>query len=110
MWDATLQNPIDITESGSAYIDAVWSGTAYWGGRNPIVPLGESFAYRSSLGLASGLPYQWVNWSSAAETEIFPLYGISSDLIVPDATPEPGTVAMMVIGSALILGVKRFRA
>ena len=105
LWSGALQSAIDIDEYGSLLDTIVWTGTHHEGLQYKSNVLGSSVLVEA--GLSTGLNVSWVDGSVMEPGYSHSLYGISSDLIVPYATPEPGTVGMMLLGAVCAVGVTK---
>jgi hypothetical protein len=103
----SLLSPIAYDQFGNAVGNIeIWTGDAPGGG-------GYSGHQLGSLDPTFGAPgytnYPWEYYADAAyfglvPTDSLPLYALSSEIT---DTPEPGTVAMLLAGLALLLGIKQ---
>jgi len=112
LYSGALQNPISYNEAGAYYNNTVWTGTDANGGT--YAPLGSGDV---SVGYSAATNYQWTsNYVSLGGFPLVPLYAISGLLelgpndTLENATPEPGTVGMMLFGlAACYLATRRKR-
>lgn len=78
----------------------VWTGTTGDGtASNPLGSAGDS-----RLGLMAAEPNFWISRSTAGQSNLLPLYGLSQTLTV---IPEPSSLALIALGGALIARRRR---
>jgi hypothetical protein len=106
LWSETIRNPINLDLAGNPVdpLFFVWTGTnptgTGFGG-----PLGSA---RPLTGSTTDTLIAWVSSGNSPSGDLRHLYGISSVLTVPQAVPEPSTLAML--GTALSVGLAIGRA
>jgi hypothetical protein len=119
LWDGSIANAINLTESGGAIpggsttASRVWTGTTSNGAGHPSFSLGSAVGSQSLFGNANETDSNWVLLSTAARTQELRVYGYSSVLTVPAATlspvPEPSTLVIMAGLGVLGLAGRRLR-
>jgi hypothetical protein len=109
LWSGALVHEINLDLAGTPVppLSFVWTGTnptgTGFGG-----PLG---AARPQVGSTTDTDGAWISSGGSPSGDLRNLYGISSVLTVPQAVPEPATLAMMgtALGAGLAIGWTRHR-
>lgn len=98
LWDGSIDTNLAINEDGATVpTSLVWTGTQTFGVRFTFNALGTAEPVHGTTDAGDG---RWIaQTSSIAGTQLRPFYGVSGDLTVPAAVPEPGT--FMLLGSGL---------
>jgi hypothetical protein len=130
LWDGSILTPLNVTDGGTHVIvpvgsfSDVWTGTAADGSQLTGAELGNTNTHGSPVaGSAIGTTQQsnntWIFLSTESHeigncTPICPrtnhLYALSSVLSVPgSAVPEASTHALLILGLAALLVVRRHR-
>lgn len=108
LWSGSLNNAISHDEQGAFQSNSVHTGTTSTGLKESSLYFGNSGAH-----ILDGLSYQTDSyWVTAGVLPAFvnrPLYGVSSDLIVPGGVPEPGTIGLMLVGAMFVVGMARYQ-
>ena len=120
LYSGSIQNLLDVTESGAISTTHVWTGTDTGGSTsngcgNGASPLGGSISESGYSGDVSSFGTQfWTqSCSIAGPTYPLPLYGISNLLYLGpgdqlDVVPEPATMGTMFLGlAACFLAARR---
>jgi hypothetical protein len=98
-----LINPIDINQHGDITVsEPVWTGTIWQGVSSPLAPLGDLTIV--NYGRDTQLNAEYLDENGRPPSDQFPLYAISSPLIV---TAEPTTIGLSALGLALLVLTKR---
>jgi hypothetical protein len=108
LWSGTLLHAINEDLTPTVANTRVWTGTNPTG-REQVQQLGINPAVYGSTAFADN---RWVDLDALTINNTFPLYGISSDLLVPQAAvPEPTSLWMMGTGisAGLAYGWSRHR-
>jgi len=119
LWDGSILNPINRTESngsipaGDSISTSVWTGTLSSGGNGGVNALGSTGASGAIYGLANTTDSSWVAEDSwLPRSDQFRLYAYSSVLTVPTGAapvPEPGSLLILAGLSAISLVCYRSR-
>jgi hypothetical protein len=97
LWSGTLQHAINEDQTGRATsFIFVWTGTSSTGTAVSGGSLGPFNVVES--GVPQNNDSTWVESSGFNPADSFPLYGISTDLIVPASVPEPSSWLTLGIG------------
>jgi PEP-CTERM motif len=110
LWNSgvtNLANPINEDAFGTvigsaAFGPDVWTGTTIYGTYAPSGGLGDSAPSYGYVNVGTA----WIDNASGPPTNLFPEYGFSSVLTVPETTavPEPGTFTLALVGIGGLLG------
>ncbi len=96
LWSGLLNSPINQDLQGNGFAPAaIWTGTTTDGASSLLNPLSSPNA---GLGFTNQSGPGWVMGGAFPSDNGFQLYGISQELIVPGAVPEPSTLWMAVTG------------
>jgi hypothetical protein len=108
LWDGTIANPINISESNSIITDYVWTGSSEFG----IRP--NNASRRFTLGSSSTTNFAYSGYSGSTDSgwtrpmgqssqnyQLRHLYGISSIMTVTSLSEVPVPAAAWLFGSAL---------
>jgi hypothetical protein len=93
LWGGTIENPIGITLIAGSN-NQVWTGTYPDGTGYPGAELGTVCC--AAVGLSDYINSNWVAYSYFDPTELYPLYGISGNLVVPGSPLPPTCTAAAV--------------
>jgi hypothetical protein len=100
LFDGTIANAIDLTETGTTYDMWVWTGS--WDDGSAWNALGIYGAFRG-IGLTSATDSRWITLGGTDNTAYsHSLYAISPELTV---VPLPGAVLLGILGLS-VAGVK----
>jgi len=102
-----LVNPISQDLRGLTISNFVWTGTTSTGQADTVNPLGTTHPL---AGLSSSTS-SWLEDTPVANTQLFPLYGISQVLTVTAgvAVPEPSSLVMAGTGISAVFAYGWFR-
>jgi hypothetical protein len=106
-----LYNPPAYDQHGNFSLDTldvyVWTGSGADGTNTPgNLPLGSGLTPRGGISVFADLRY--LDDFSAAESDLFALYGLSGELTVPgEVVPEPSSILLLGIGVVGALGYWR---
>jgi hypothetical protein len=100
LWSGTIMAPISIDINGSAISNNVWTGTDPNGDKDTAAPLGGAQVIG---GLSTATDSGWIHSGNGSSAITLPMYGISQDLIVPGAIPEPSSTILLGTGLAAVL-------
>jgi hypothetical protein len=115
LWGGQIDARIELSERGNEVFAPVYTGTTPTGqAANPGFtsgPLGGSMTGAVTTGHTGVTNSQWVADSSFGASTVWPFYGISSVLTVPQpaAIPEPASVALVLVGVIGLAGSVRAR-
>jgi PEP-CTERM motif len=105
LWDGFIRVSISLTEHGDPPpIFVSWTGSTGNGGSHPNFPLGGDDLMRVNLGsiFHPGMNL-WISAVPDSGSNLRPLYGISSVITVPSAVPEPSSLALLAVGTILLM-------
>ncbi len=92
LWSGNLLASITQDLIGNTVINLVWTGTYSHGTGHSSLRLGEPIPEN---GQTTSTYECWTNATDTANPAIFPMYGISQVLVVPQsAVPEPSTLVL----------------
>jgi hypothetical protein len=113
LWSGTLLHAINVDLTGMTPTDTmVWTGTGPGGttdlGLGGIVNMQFPF---SNLGTTTSSASAWIDQNFGTQSATHPLYGISSELVVPSSIPEPSSWLTLGIGLGVttVIGWSRHR-
>jgi len=107
---AGLLSPINFDESGAIGNFTVWTGTTFDGsaGGRGAVALGATSS--AIIGQSDRSDRAWIHEAQTTFEYRHHLYGISSEITVPTAVPEPSSMALFASLAGMFgLGLRRFR-
>ncbi len=102
---AGLLSPINFDESGATGNFTVWTGTTFDGRAGASIGLGSTRG-TASIGQSDRSDRAWIHESLTTFEYRHHLYGISSELTVPTAVPEPSSLAIFA-SLPVMFGLKR---
>jgi hypothetical protein len=108
LWSGSLQHAINEDLTGTFVGAGVWTGTIPNGQGGFSVQLGATLPLSGTTALSNSF---WVDFSVAPSSTPNSTYGISSDLVVPGAVPEPSSWLTLGIGLGVttLIGWSRHR-
>jgi hypothetical protein len=88
LWSGVLLNSINVDLLGTISATTPWTGTDPSGVREASGPLGS---FGPVAGNTTRITQQWVAYTAFENITPLQIYGLSFDLVVPSAVPEPST-------------------